>query len=232
MRGRRYRRSAHGSNPFVVLSDVTISLSIVFLVFGIGAAIANNQFLLDFNRNERQNRIEAEFVQALKSAFPGAAESKIVASGDSRTHVRLVQDGSVIAEVWTNSSFQRVRVLAPTFDRRSARLTDSGAKVARQLGNVIQRQANQLSYLFLHGVTEKAEAAGQSRATIVELSLERARAVRALLTEQGVIGSAGVLPRNAIPFGMGEDLYATGAVEVGRVEFVLFFNDLSRAEKG
>lgn len=230
MRIRRLNPPSQLSNPFVVLSDVTISLVIIFLVFGIGAAISNNQLLLYFDRNERQEAIGKELVDAITRVLPDSAIAQDLRQRDPRTHIEFRQGGRLVAELWRNSSFQRVSVYGEMFAPNSASLTPFGLSLVREVGQVVRANAKQFSYLFINGITEPSEIVKPTIDNGLKLSQDRAWVVRQALIEQGAIGPEGIEPKYAIPYGIGSELYATGALRSGRVDLVLFYGDVGESK--
>lgn len=223
-RGRRAQH--HGSNPFVVLTDVTVSLAIIFLVFGIGTALANNQLLLFFDRNDRQEAIKKQLLEAVGRVLPQATPTSDATQRNPQTHIIFKDKDKVVAEVWHNSSFQRVSLYEEMYAPNSSELTALGTTFVREMGAVARNNARQFMYLFINGIAEQAEASRLPEAEEVKLSQDRAWGVRQALIQQGVIGSGGVDPRFAIPYGVGSKLYSTGTSRSGRVDLVLFYSDV------
>lgn len=219
------------SNPFVVLSDLTISLAIIFLVFGISAAIGNNQILLFFDRNDRQDALQREFIAAVKEVLGDVEIRQAAASQDGRAPIHLIKSGKIVAKLTTNASFQRVQLLEPTFQSGAPALTAFGEQVYAALGSAVSRHAEELSYVFLHGISEKSEAT--DRTALLLLSRERAVTAYGVFERMGAIGGAGIEPRFAIPYGTGAELYTNFPVSTsGRVDLLLFYNDSGGRRRG
>lgn len=230
MRG-RHCKFVFQSNPFVVLSDLTISLAIIFLVFGISAAIGNNQLLLLFDRNDRQDALQRELVAAVREVLGDVEIRQATGSQDGRAPIQLIKSGKIVAKLTTNASFQRVQLLEPTFEPDSATLTPLGERIYASLASAVRRHAEEFSYVFLHGISEKAEAA--DRTALLLLSRERAVSAYGVFERMGAIGGDGIEPRFAIPYGTGAELYTNyPASNSGRVDLLLFYNDSGGRRSG
>lgn len=220
------------SNPFVVLSDVTIALAIIFLVFAIATAVTNTQILMFFDRNERQQKMENELVAALRSVLPNAVASHVRMAGEKRDHVELREDGVLVGVVWTNASFQRVQILKPTFVSGRSEPTDLCKQFLRAVGGVVELHAEDVSYLFFHGVTETAEAKTLDSARVQSLSEDRARAAFDYLAKSASAPVLGIPRRFVIPYGTGDALYRAQGAQVGRVDFLMFYSDTRNGDWG
>ena len=225
------RQAGMHSNPFVVLSDITISLAIIFLVFGIATAVTNTQILLFFDRNDRQLRIETELVDALHKVLPEASVTKARVAGDSRDHVELREHEKLVGVVWTNASFQRVQILKPTFEKGQTQPNELCKKFLRAVGDVVTNHSLDFSYLFLHGVTETAESDSIPLTTIQAISDERAKSALKFLSTPGAKNVVGMPSRYVIPYGTGNSLYLAEGSSTGRVDFLIFYNDIQIADK-
>ena len=225
------RRTGMHSNPFVVLSDITISLAIMFLVFGIATAVTNTQILIFFDRNDRQLKIENQLVGALQKVLPGSSITRVRAPGDTRDHVELREHGTLVGVVWTNASFQRVQILKPTFDKGKTIPNDLCKKFLSAVGDVVKAHSLDFSYLFLHGVTELVESNSLSSATIQSISDERAKSALKFLGTSDSTTVVGMPRRYVIPYGTGNSLYLAQGSNTGRVDFLMFYNDIQNSEK-
>jgi hypothetical protein len=219
------------SNPFVVLSDVTISLAIMFLVFGIATAVTNTQILIFFDRNDRQLKIENQLIEALQRVLPGATTTRVRAPGDTRDHVELREQGTLVGVVWTNASFQRVQILKPTFDAGKTLPNELCKQFLRSVGDVVRGHSSDFSYLFLHGVTELAESKSLTASATQSISDERAKSALLFLDTPNSTSIVGMPRRYVIPYGTGNSLYLTKGASTGRVDFLMFYNDVQNTER-
>lgn len=142
------------------------------------------------------------------------------------------------AQVQANSSFLRISSYDVAFQPNSSKLTPAGVRLYSALAEAIKPHASQIDYLFVHGVTEPEEPTG-SEAASLDLSVKRAHTVYSLLQAKKLVipqpkgdklMRGGVWSKYAIPYGTGTSLYH-GVSTVGRVDLVLFFTDLSNADK-
>jgi hypothetical protein len=227
----RLKRNAVTSNPFVVLSDITISLAIIFLVFGIATAVTNTQILIFFDRNDRQQKIENELVSALTEIMPQAQVVRVRSLGDDRDHVELRDKGSLAAVVWTNASFQRVQVFEQTFPPLGSEPTTFGRDFISAVSKVVMRHSPEFSYLFLHGIAETSESSKLPPGGAQSLSEDRARSAFNLIAKPTEATVLGIPRKYVIPYGTGNSLYLFKGAQAGRVDFLMFYSDTTDSGK-
>lgn len=248
MRIRRRTANVSGlrSNPFVVMTDMTIGLAFFFAVFSVVAALANSKAVQLMERQNRQKAVCDDIVSAVTGAFPSAiSQPGESATGEKYTEIVTRDKKTSLVEIWENGNFQRLKVYAPAFPSpRGHTLSADGRGLYKDLGAVIKKHASEFSYLFLHGIVEptEVESSLQGRSAALDVSRKRADEVYALMTELRVIASAGetetppdCIPRKyAISYGTGVDLYTrvlpkkekwnTGS-PIGRVDLVFFYKE-------
>ena len=238
---RRNRRSSLQSNPFVVLSDMTIGLAFFFAIFSMVAGLANSQAVMVIQRQGRQESVKSSVLTAFQQVFPGCKGIN-KKSDDTHEHMTIYSSsGDIIGQVWENGNFQRIKVLARSFDgSRDSSLNTIGYRLYRSLGSVIKENAPSFAYLFVHGIVEPSEYSSPSmKGSARLLSRQRADNVYDLLTTNGVISSSDqeakrnqIPAKYAIPYGTGTDLYTVDEAEqwgtgryLGRVDIVFFYTD-------
>lgn len=232
------------ANPFVVLADVTISLSFIFAIFAVSSSALSSQLLLNFDRNQRQDRIQAKLVSVLSRHFAGPFKTSYErARGQSRAHLVVRgEGGELIAQVWDNGSFQRLIICKPLFPSGGTRLTEEGASVYFDLARQISEDAGEFAYVFIHGIVERREESdlGLTARKSEAVSTERARAVFSKFDEAGLIAAYGIndedvplsqiAPKYIIWYGTGSKLYG-GYMDTGRADVVLFYADQNKQKE-
>ncbi len=225
------------SNPFVVLTDMTIGLTFFFAMFSVVSALANSQALLLVARQDRQKAVREECVKIFGS---GTRSEERGPSKESRHTAVLDSKGQILAQIWENGNFQRIKIYLPMFQgQRNSQLTPAGRQLLVAMARIFKKHAREFAYLFTHGITEPAEfgVGDAARRQALLNSRERADAVYNVLVSAGAIAKPelGDVPPNAIAskyaisYGTGSELYFKSRLLTsklaGRVDIVLFYTD-------
>ena len=196
----RDRRRRQGEpNPFVVLADITIALSFVFLLFASFTFLNSTRIIQELSLAERQGNAGQRIVQALKNV-PGFAPFDTVPpegflADPQPSVVLLASKGSKrrpLGRVDVNGSFLRVRFYERVFrvpkKGRSgvsdSKVSELGLKLYKALFDCIRTAdpsqpkavpiGQELAYVFLHGVSRSGSNplnTSQERAFMVRDSL-------------------------------------------------------------
>ncbi len=225
----RRRNRAEGVNPFVVLSDATIALSFIMLVYALFAGIAATKIVIEANRRERQRTIRESIVAAWRKTRASLTET---ASGSEQTTRLYSQSGQVFARIDENASFQRIQVYAPQYsDGQAVNPLTTGHNLLDDALEAAARNWAELSYIQIHGLASTPGRDG------VALSQARANAMVERWQRLGLIesydahyrSSSRALPQGVVPiqnvnaYGTGDLIYSSPLPD--RVDVVLFFND-------
>lgn len=243
-RSRRYERP----NAFVALSDVTISLSFIILIFALTAIMRSGAALLDVDRLDRQGNVRSSLVQELqKGGYPNAhAEpiEDIYEKGVPKRRLQKIFEGSgtnqsLLATVDENAGLQRIKFFRICFRDKTAEFTPEGVRLYRALSRVLSKNHENLEYVYFNGVTNNVP--NRSHPSEEWISRARASAVFQRLQAEGAIQTAleardGSSPgkvdlKNAMWYGTGDNLYVDKTkARDERVDVVLFYTDRGRKE--
>jgi hypothetical protein len=226
-------------NPFVVFTDVTISLACIFLIYG----LATSQALAGVTRMERQQlllgRIATAFAKVYPDAPPMVQEDKLNEHGQVEYRpwvLRRRGEQHRVADIQINGGLFRISLYEAPFapDSSAVVADDKPAKVFLEFAREVAKEHDNYTYLFLQGISEKKEVAW-NKDRGMSLSVDRANAARQFLEANGVIGrypeppsgtqTNYVWPSRVITFGTGFWLYQTDEEARGRVDMFIYFND-------
>lgn len=240
----RRRRRPEAINPFVVLSDVTIALSFILLLYAVNAILQSSKGALQATRDRRQSEVVKRIESSLRDNGYKEAYSVKAAGGSNRWDIFPNRVGRrPLVTVWNNGSFQRIQVF-DSFPSGSS--TASKNKLYIFMAALIRSSWKELTYVYLHGIADRREKdpdnLSRKRAAFVlgqwqasghlqkpdELSGVRYREVAARLTVAGM--PARIPLKYAASYGSGSLLYADFKAEEDnrRVDVVLFYNDLGK----
>jgi hypothetical protein len=222
---------ARGINPFVVLFDITIALTFIFIVYAFVSTLESSSALSEMNRKERQQDLRNSLIHELGRLYPHIEVKEF----DEKNQKQILDlNGHEAFSIQENGSYQRICVYRSQFNERESTLTPEGERIFSAIGDLIREKwlrSNYITYINMHGICGYSE--GKDDSERLDLSRSRADSVNALFETSGLVtrnAQSGTIPRSrVVVYGTGNSLYANFPNSQNpfpaRVDIVLFYND-------
>lgn len=179
-------------NPYVVFTDLTISLACIFLIYAMSTSeslagvtrVARQQVILDELTKEFHKRYPGGYVQepdpngSIKDSvwtFWESSKVEEVQASPKLEQNRRVGSGHRIMVIWQNAGLQRVELLDSPFDPGKFEILKGDREALfLNVAQIVSKAYKQYDYLFLWGIAEPEEIAGGDRKAAIVLSTNRA----------------------------------------------------------